>query len=121
MDYTTLKIIHLTGLALTFMGLAGILAFKASGAEVPLRKRLIFHVSFGVGWLMLGGAGFSMAPAWQQPHMASGWIQAKMGIWLLTGASMALATRLSRFTVPVLLVFTALVLTAAWLAVEKPF
>jgi hypothetical protein len=28
MDYPTLKILHLTGLALTFMGLSGILAME---------------------------------------------------------------------------------------------
>jgi hypothetical protein len=30
-DYPTLKILHLTGLALTFMGLSGILAMEMTG------------------------------------------------------------------------------------------
>ena len=34
MDYPTLKIIHLTGLGLTFMGLTGILALRAAAMTV---------------------------------------------------------------------------------------
>jgi hypothetical protein len=37
MDYPTLKILHLTGLALTFMGLSGILAMEITG-EAPFAK-----------------------------------------------------------------------------------
>jgi hypothetical protein len=39
MDYPTLKILHLTGLALTFMGLSGILAMEMTGeAPSPLAR-----------------------------------------------------------------------------------
>ena len=40
---------------------------------------------------------------------------------ILVGGSMAVATRLSRFTGAVLAVFVLLVLAAAWLAIDKPF
>ena len=39
MDYPTLKILHLTGLALTFMGLSGILAMEMTG-EAPFSNWL---------------------------------------------------------------------------------
>jgi hypothetical protein len=120
MDYSTLKIIHLTGLALTFMGLAGILASNATG-KAPLRKRLIFHFSFGIGLLVLLVTGFALAGALNVLHSAPGWLKAKLAIWLVVGGSMALATRLSRFTGAVLLFYVLLVLTAAWLAIDKPF
>lgn len=120
MDYPTLKIIHLTGLALTFMGLAGILGIKAAG-QAPLRKRLVFHFSFGIGLLILLGTGFALASTLNVLHSAPGWLKGKLIIWVLVGGSMALATRLSRFTGAVLVVFVLLVLTAAWLAIDKPF
>jgi hypothetical protein len=120
MDYPTLKIIHLTGLALTFMGLSGILGLKVAG-QAPLRKRLIFHFAFGIGLLIILGTGFALAATLNVLHTAPGWLKGKMIIWLLAGGSMALATRLSRFTGLVLAFFVLLVVIAAWLAIDKPF
>ena len=120
MDYPTLKIIHLTGLALTFMGLSGILGIKVGGMA-PLRKRLIFHFAFGIGLLTLLITGFALASTLGVLKTAPGWLKGKLVIWLLVGGSMALATRLSRYTGVVLVVFALLVLAAAWLAIDKPF
>jgi len=119
MDYPTLKIIHLAGLALTFMGLSGILAIKTTG-EAPFAKRLIFHVSHGLGLLILIFSGFALGHQ-LGIHEAPRWLKAKFGIWLLAGGSMVLATRFSRFAGPILIFFILLVVTAAWLAIEKPF
>ena len=49
MDYPTLKILHLTGLALTFMGLSGILAMEMTG-EAPFSNWLAIDKPFlGLG------------------------------------------------------------------------
>ena len=120
MDYTTWKIIHLTGLALTFMGLSGILAIHVAGGA-PFQKRLIFHASQGAGLLMLIVSGFGLGHQLGIHDPAPGWIKAKFFIWLLAGGSVVLATRFSRFTGAILLFFAALVLAAAWLAIDKPF
>jgi hypothetical protein len=45
MDYPTLKILHLTGLALTFMGLSGILAIEMTG-EAPFSNWLAIDKPF---------------------------------------------------------------------------
>lgn len=119
MDYPTLKIIHLAGLAMTFMGLTGILAIRMTG-QAPLAKRLIFHFSHGLGLLMLLVTGFAMA-AKLGIHSPPGWLKGKMVIWLLAGGSMVLATRFSRFAGAILIFFILLVATAAWLAIDKPF
>jgi hypothetical protein len=119
MDYTTLKIIHLTGLAMTFMGLTGILAIKLAG-DAPRSKRLIFHFAFGIGMLALIGTGFPLAVKLGL-HGAPPWLMGKFIIWLLAGGSMVLASRFSRFAGPILLFFVILVATAAWLAIDKPF
>ena len=48
MDYPTLKILHLTGLALTFMGLSGILAIEMTG-EAPFSNWLARQACFTIG------------------------------------------------------------------------
>lgn len=120
MDYPTLKIIHLTGLALTFMGLAGILAAKATGT-LPFPKRILFHLSHGIGLLLIIVTGFAMAFQLHVVNPPPGWLKAKLIIWLLAGGAMVLATRFSRFAGAILVFFTLLVLAAAWLAIDKPF
>ncbi len=124
MSYATLKIVHLAGLALTFMGLAGVLATSATGDSLP-KGRWLFRATHGLGLLLLLATGFALADQLKQMgnemHPVPGWIKAKLGIWLLTGASLALAARLGRFAVLVLVFLTALVVAAAWLAIAKPF
>jgi hypothetical protein len=120
MDYSTLKIIHLTGLALTFMGLAGILGVQLAGGA-PLKKRLMFHAAQGIGLLILIITGFALGAKLGIHSPAPRWLQAKFVIWLLAGGSMALATRLSRYAGLLLVFFALLVCAAAWLAIDKPF
>ncbi len=119
MTYSTLKIIHLIGLGLTFMGLSGILGIKVAG-EATFKKRLIFHFSHGVGLLLLLLSGIGLAKT-LGIHDAPGWLKGKMVIWLVAGGAMALATRLSRFAGAVLIFYILLVGMAAWLAIDKPF
>jgi len=119
MDYTTLKIIHVTAIALTFIGLTGILALKmAGGASLP--KRHVFHYAFGIGMITLIVTGFALAHALGL-HGAPPWLMGKFVIWLLAIGSMVLANRFSRFAGWIVLFFVVLVGTAAWLAIDKPF
>lgn len=124
MSYATLKIVHLAGLALTFMGLAGVLATNSAGEAAP-KGRWLFRAGHGLGLLLLLGTGFALADQLRQMgndmHPIPGWLKAKLGIWLLTGASLALAARLGRFAILVLVFLTALVVVASWLAIVKPF
>ena len=119
MDYTTLKIIHVTAIALTFIGLTGIMALKMAGGA-PLPKRLIFHVSFGIGMLTLIGTGFPLAVKLGL-HGAPPWLMGLFVIWLLMIGSMVLANRFSRYAAWIVLLFVILIATAAWLAIDKPF
>jgi uncharacterized membrane protein SirB2 len=123
MSYVTLKIIHFTGLALTFMGLAGILA-KTSPDAGSLKSRWLFRFAHGLGLLLLLASGIALVVKLGQMggemHPLPTWVKAKFVIWLLAGGSMALAARLSRFAGLILIFFTALVATAAWLALAKP-
>lgn len=119
MDYATLRIIHVTAIALTFIGLTGIMALKMAGGA-PLGKRLVFHISHGVGLITLIVTGFALAEKLGL-HGAPPWLMGKFVIWLLAAASMVLANRFYRFAGSIVIFFVILVGTAAWLAIVKPF
>ena len=119
MDYTTLEIIHVTAIALTFIGLTGIMALKMAGGA-PMKQRLVFHFSFGIGMLVLIVTGFALAVKLGLKG-APPWLMGLFVIWLLLIGVMVLANRLSRVAGWVVVLFVVLVGTAAWLAIDKPF
>lgn len=115
MSYQTLKILHVTGLALTFMGLAGVLGMKM-GSEARPKQHWLFFAALGLGLLLLLASGFALVGKlglMSGGHSLPGWVQAKLVIWLLAGGAVALAAHLSRYAGFVLLFFTALVVAAA--------
>jgi hypothetical protein len=118
MDYSTLRVIHITGIAMTFIGLTGILALKMAGGA-PMAKRHIFHFTFGIGMLAIIITGFMLANK-IGVEGAQPWLVGKLVIWLLAAASMVLANRFSRFAGPIVVFFIALAATAAYLAIYKP-
>jgi uncharacterized membrane protein SirB2 len=123
MSYQALKIAHIAGLALTFMGLAGVLGLRMNGSGKP-KRYWIFSVAHGVGLVLLLGSGFVLVGQLGLLHGTTklpGWVQVKIVIWLLAGGSISLATRLSRYAEIILVFFTVLVVAAAWLAIFKPF
>jgi len=117
MDYATLRIIHVTGIVMAFMGLTGILALKMAGGA-PLNKRMIFHVVFGMGMLAVIGTGFAMAGKLEAT--ASPWVAGLGVIWVLVAGTMVLANRFSRFAPWIVALFVALVAIAGYLAIYKP-
>lgn len=123
MSYHTLVIAHVTGLALVFMGLAGVLGMKMGGEARP-KQRWIFFASHGLGLLLLLSSGFALVNRlglMSGGRFLPGWVQAKLVIWLLAGGAVVLASRLSRYAGWVLLIFAALVVLAAWLGIAQPF
>jgi hypothetical protein len=120
MSYLTLKIIHLTGLALTFMGLAGVLASSVA-APAAVAPRRLFMICHGIGLVVLLVTGFTLALQLGIGKNLPGWIWGKIVVWLLVGLSATLARRLYRFQVQILIWFLVLVACAAWLALYKPF
>lgn len=119
MDYLLLKIIHLTGLAVVFMGLAGTLALQAAG-QTSAKQRWIFRAAHGAGLLVVLVTGIALGLKLGITHPAPFWMVGKFILWLLAGGCIALAIRFSRWTGLLLLVFAALVFAAAWFAIYKP-
>jgi len=119
MSYLTLKILHLVGLALTFMGLAGALA--SNGATTDPAARRVFSMSHGLGLVLVLITGFFMLVQLGIGKNLPGWVWGKVIVWLLAGASLMLVRRFSKFKGPLLLYLAALVALGAWLALYKPF
>jgi hypothetical protein len=120
MPYLTLKVVHLIGVALTFMGLAGALASNAVSPSPSLTRR-IFAIAHGLGLLVLVITGFFLLIQLGIGKNLPGWVWGKVIIWLLAGISATFVRRFARFQVPMLVYLAVLVGLAAWLALYKPF
>ncbi len=117
--YGTLTIVHITAIVMTFVGLTGLMALKLGGGAAPGRTRLIFHLTFGIGWLALIVTGFMLGAALGLKG-ATPWMNGLVVIWLLAGASMVLVNRFHRFAPWIVVFFIVLVAVAGWLATVKP-
>lgn len=117
MSLETYKIIHITGLALLFLGLGGMLLTPAD------KRPKLGYVLHGLGLLALLVAGFGLMA--RMGIMGPGnwpvWLWCKMCVWLL----MALLPMLVKKAIvpPFLgwLVAAAAGGAAAWLALLKPW
>lgn len=85
-----------------------------------LSKRFL-AITHGVGLLLLLVSGFG-ALAKLQIHSIPLWVAAKIGLWLLLGAYMALVPRLrSRFAAALWFGLPVTMALGAYLAQNKPF
>lgn len=123
MDYFLIKLCHLTGIMLLFMGLGGMIFAAAVGLGPEHRKlRRAAAIIHGIGLLLILASGIAMAVqgGWMHGDPPN-WIKAKFGIWLLLGSSIALAARVSRLMWIWIPVWILLGATAGYLALYKPF
>jgi hypothetical protein len=123
MDYFTIKLFHLVGIMLLFMGLGG-MVFAAYAGFGPDKKKLrrtaaIIH---GVGLLLILVSGIAMLGSLGLLHGdPPGWAKAKFFIFLLLGGSISLAARMSRWIWLLLAAWVLLGAAAGYLAFYKPF
>lgn len=121
MSYEFYKIMHLTGIILLFTGLAGLLTLKMAGAEVSGKtKKLVFFAhGFGAFLALLGG--FGLLARLQLASNIPNWAYAKLLIWLIAGGAIALVKRKGHLGWPIFAALMVLFVSAAWLAITKPF
>lgn len=123
MDFPLIKLCHLVGIFLLFLGLGG-MAFAAKAGFGPARRQLRWtaHLCHGGGLLFILVSGIGMLANRGLLHGdVPGWVKAKFFIWLLMGGSIALAAKFSRALGLLILGWALLGAAAAYLALYKPF
>ena len=110
MNYTTYKIIHLTGIAALSLGLGGMIA----GGN----NRKIFSILQGIGLLVMLVSGFGLLAKLHLgfPHFAI----AKTVIWLVIGGMPVILRKLRVPTFVSIIISLTLAGIMVWLGVTKP-
>lgn len=116
------KIIHLTGIAMTLMALAGAMAYASTGgakADFGWRKTLAITHGVGLFLALLGGFGqlARMGIHWPWP----GWVMVKFAVWLVFGGLLALIYKKQKAGGALWVATIALFVLAAYMGRFKPF
>jgi hypothetical protein len=117
------KVLHIVGIVMVFVSL-GALALHAAngGTRASNQARGLVAGTHGLGLLIVLVSGFGMAG--KLGLMSGGmpaWILAKLGVWLLAGALLAVLMRMPQAARAVWLGLPVIGGLAAWLAIYKPF
>jgi uncharacterized membrane protein len=123
MDYLSIKLCHLVGIMLLFLGLGG-MVFAAYAGFGPAKKQIrrAAALCHGIGLLFILVSGIAMLSSLGLLHGdPPGWIKAKFFIFLLLGGSIALAARFSRAIWILIAGWVLLGTAASYLALYKPF
>jgi hypothetical protein len=124
MPYEVYKLIHLLGILLIFIALAGMTVHAASGrpkADNALhRTLLIFH---GIGALvaLTGGFGLLARVGVDHGQLFPGWVWGKLLLWIILGGAIALPYRNQGLARVLLFLLPGIGLLGAYLASYKPF
>jgi hypothetical protein len=122
-SYQVYKLIHLVALFYLFAALGGhLLHGMNGGTKATNGMRGLLAATHGIALLLLLVSGFGMLAKMGMTSAVPMWASAKIGVWVLFGASLALAGRAQGTAAKVLWLVLPLVgLSAASLAVYKPF
>ena len=113
------KVVHLGGLFVAFMGLAGLLWAVATAADKSAKRpALIFH---GLGLFLALVGGFGMAARLGMMSGLPGWVHAKIGLWVVLGALPIVAKRMPQHNGKLWWAIPFFGILAAYLGVYKPF
>jgi hypothetical protein len=123
MSYTFYKVLHLGSIALILCALGGATVVALGGSSIkdhPARK--LVSIAHGVGLLGALVGGFGLLARLGVTHGGlPGWVYAKVGLWLLIGATLAGVGRKTGSAKLVFFALPVLVAVGAWLAGAKPF
>lgn len=121
-SYSVYKVIHLVGIFMVLLSLGGALLWFGSGGARSHSWRKHIALTHGVGLLLALVGGFGLLARLGIVHGGlPGWIWAKLGIWLVLGATLAAAPRVPKIARPLWWIVLILGGAAAWLAGSKPF
>ncbi|HEX5041823.1 MAG TPA: hypothetical protein VFV75_02895 [Candidatus Polarisedimenticolaceae bacterium] len=117
-SYLLFKVVHLLGVMLLFAALGGLAGMAAAGRGADARLARMLHglallLLFLTGFALLSSLGMSAPGSW------GAWVWMKLVVWILLGASLALARR-ERHARWVLAGLPLLGAVAAFAALVKP-
>lgn len=121
-SYPVYKLIHLAGILALFMALGGVLLWSINGRtrdDNRWRKTLAIVHGVALFVILLGGFGAlaRLGIMWPWP----GWIVVKFTIWLILGGLVAVIYRKPAWGVALWWLTLLLGITAAYVALLKPF
>ena len=119
MSYEFYKVLHILGLSLVVLSLGGIIHHVINGGTKQsdsFRKGTM--ITHGVGLLLLMVAGFGML-AKLGIYSPPGWVIAKMVIWLVLGAFVAIAYKKPALAKKFWVAVPVLVVISAFLAIYR--
>ena len=121
MSYQFYKVLHILGLMLLFFGFGGLLMSAYSKVVLAKGARMMGFATHGLGLVIILISGFGMAAKLGMASQFPAWLQTKIGIWLVLGIAISLVKRKGYIGWPVAILLWGLGLSAAFLAVNKPF
>src|SRR5919106_2928913 len=116
------KNLHLIGVFMLFVALGGLMLHQINAATRENIWRKPVAITHGLGLLLVLVGGFGMLArleifSWPWP----GWVIAKIVIWIIFGALIAVVGRASSLAKPLWWITIILGAVAAYLALNKPF
>jgi hypothetical protein len=121
-SYSVYRVVHLFGIFLLLVILGG-LAFGARRADAGALTRRAGMILHGLGLFVVLLGGFGLLARIGIVHGTDwpGWVWAKLGVWVVLGAAVAIPLRRPSWAGPLLVLLPVLGGLAAWLAIFKPF
>ena len=124
MSYLTYKLVHLLGIFTLLVALAGMAAHAATGQKKDENnnyKTLLALHGLGALIALTGGFGLLARIGVTGNGIFPGWIWAKLALWVLLGALVALPYRRRTLARSLLFILPLLGFVGAALANYKPF
>lgn len=122
MPYEIYKIIHLTGIVLTYLALGGVAVHAINGGTKADNKgRKLLAMTHGTGLLLALVGGFGLLARLGIKFPWDGWVFVKLGIWLVLGGVFSVFLRKPQVSKPLWGILILLFVLAAYLANYKPF
>jgi uncharacterized membrane protein SirB2 len=124
LPYAFYKLVHILGIALALVSLGGFAVHALhGGAKSDNRARTLLIAMHGAGAFLILLGGFGLLARINFPHGAPfpGWLWVKLIVWLAVAAIVMLPYRRPDAARPMLLALPLLAVTAALMAVYKPF
>ncbi len=122
-SFAVYRLLHFIGIVIVFLALGGsILHVVNGGTKETNRWRKPVAALHGISLFVILLGGFGMMARMGIVHgMLPGWIWAKLVIWLLLGAAIALPYRVPQSVKPLALLVPLLGSLAAYFGIFKPF